>query len=94
MEHTGFEEKISRVFSLEIQRLADEIAWVDKRLLEIDGDSSDEAIAERMLLRALRNHLINDLRELGGFSGDPYLFELESETLTGAEAVDEAYGYS
>lgn len=94
MSSDALEEKISRIFSREIQRISDEIAWVDRRLYEIRGDSSDEAQVERILLQALRAHLVRDLRELGGFSGDPYLFMGVEERAPGAEARNEAYSYS
>ncbi|MCE4622201.1 MAG: hypothetical protein F7B19_02665 [Desulfurococcales archaeon] len=94
MEYNGFDEKIGRVFSLEIQRIVDEIAWIDKRLLELEGDESDEARVEKILLMSLRSHLISDLRELGGFSGDPYLFGLEPVSVASGESAEEAYSYS
>ena len=89
-----FEEKVSSVFSREIQRLVDEIAWVDRRLLELGEDDSEEARIERILLRSLRNHLVNDLRELGGFSGDPYLYGVPVAEVVEASGMEEATGYS
>lgn len=94
MEYSRLDEQINRVFSHEIQRIADEIAWIDKRLLELEGDQSDEARIEKILLSSLRSHLVSDLRELGGFSGDPYLFGLESQAPAKSEQAEEAYGYS
>jgi len=82
-------EKIESIFSREIEKLVDRITWIDSRLASL-GDSEEDQI-ERILLSALRKHLIADLRELGGFSGDPYLFELSEEapgsTITGEDAV-------
>jgi len=66
-------ERITSIFEREIRKLVDEIAAIDLRLSQL-GDSEEDQI-ERTLLLALRRHLVNDLRELGGFSGDPYLYE-------------------
>ncbi len=49
----------------EIERIVNEIAWIDGRLLELDD--SEEAEVERKLLLALRRHLMRDLYELAGF---------------------------
>ena len=91
MKEDILDERISRIFSWEIQRLVDEISWVDKRLAELD-ESNDEERVERILLEALRRHLIADLRELGGFSGDPYLYMrpygAEHEGVYGAGTVE------
>ncbi len=72
LESVTFEEKITRVFSAEIQRIVDEIMWIDKRLALMGDD--EESRAEKILLKALRKHLVEDLRALGGFTGDPYLY--------------------
>ncbi|MCE4619962.1 MAG: hypothetical protein F7C33_02960 [Desulfurococcales archaeon] len=91
MKEAILDERISRIFSWEIQRLVDEISWVDKRLAELD-ENNDEGRVERILLEALRRHLIADLRELGGFSGDPYLYigpyNMEHEQVQGAGTVE------
>lgn len=91
MSSSVIDEKVSRIFSYEIQRIVDEIAWVDRRLAELGDD--DESRAERILLEALRRHLINDLRELGGFSGDPYMY-VEPVGDEAREARDFAVAFS
>ncbi len=73
MAYDPLASRISRIFAREIEKLVDEIYWVDSRLAELGDD--DESMAERIILNALRKHLVNDLRALGGFSGDPYLFD-------------------
>jgi len=81
-------ERINSVFDREIRRLVAEIAWVDDRLASL-GDSEEDEI-ERTLLRALRRHLMSELRELSGFAGDPFvLMEAEDqvETYTSEETL-------
>lgn len=84
-------EKINSVFAREIERIVERIAWIDARLAQL-GDTEEDEI-ERILLGALRRHLVSDLRELGGFSGDPFLFEPPREDVPVA-GVEEAVSYS
>ncbi len=49
----------------EINKIVNEIAWIDARLLQLDD--SDEGETERRLLVILRKHLVKDLYELAGF---------------------------
>jgi len=88
-------EKINSIFAREIEKIVGRIQWIDMRLASL-GDSEEDQV-ERILLSALRRHLIDDLRELGGFSGDPYLFDLpagpETVTATGVSS-EEALSYS
>ncbi len=90
MAPDALSERIASVFEREIRRLVDEIASIDARLAEL-GDSEEDEI-ERTLLSALRRHLINDLRELGGFSGDPFLFEVALEESLAARPAARASG--
>ena len=64
----SFEANLSSLISREIDRLVDEIAWIDSRLLELG--KSDEELVERKLLKILRRHLMKDLYELVGFVWD------------------------
>jgi len=85
-------EKIESIFAREIEKLVDRITWIDSRLASL-GDSEEDQI-EKILLGALRKHLIADLRELGGFSGDPYLFEFNEEAPGSTVAGEDAVSYS
>lgn len=77
MAYDVFAERIESVFDREIRRLVNEIANIDSRLAQL-GESEEDKI-ERILLQALRRHLIEDLRELAGFSGDPYILDTGGE---------------
>ncbi len=77
MAYDVLSERIESVFDREIRRLVNEISWIDARLATL-GDGEEDRI-EKILLEALRRHLLSDLREMAGFSGDPYL-------ITGEEA--------
>ncbi len=78
MDHDILAERIESVFDREIRRLVNEIALIDSRLAQL-GDTEEDEI-ERILLRALRKHLVGDLRELAGFHGDPYILGFEERT--------------
>jgi hypothetical protein len=60
-----FEESLNSVIENEIERLVNQIAWIDGRLLDLDD--TEEDTAERKLLLILRRHLMKDLYELAGF---------------------------
>lgn len=94
MEQRLVDERISMVFSREIQRLVDEIAWVDRRLYELEGDESEEARVEVILLRTLRDHLVSDLKELGGFGGGLEWEKVPSISSVGVDGREDALGYS
>ncbi len=66
--HTGLEARINSIINREVDRLVNEIAWIDSRLLEL-GESDEDEI-EKKLLRILRRHLMHDLYELVGFVWD------------------------
>lgn len=74
-----FEASLSHIINAEIEKLVDEIAWIDSRLLELGDD--DESRIERKLLTVLRRHLLRDLYDLAGFVWD----EAEPETHEEAE---------
>jgi hypothetical protein len=63
-----FQTHMSALIDREIERLVEQIAWIDGRLLELDN--SEESEAERKLLMILRRHLMKDLYELAGFVWD------------------------
>ncbi|MCE4624431.1 MAG: hypothetical protein F7C35_01015 [Desulfurococcales archaeon] len=63
-----FESALNSLIDREIERLVNEIAWIDGRLLELGDDEESEV--ERKLLRILRRHLMKDLYELAGFVWD------------------------
>ena len=63
-----FESALNSLIDREIERLVNEIAWIDGRLLELGNDEESEV--ERKLLRILRRHLMKDLYELAGFVWD------------------------
>ncbi len=64
----NIDSRVNTLIEAEINKLVDEIAWIDSRLLELDN--SDESNAERKLLLILRKHLVKDLYELSGFVYD------------------------
>lgn len=89
MAYDVLAERIESVFDREIRRLVNEISWIDSRLAGL-GDGEEDRI-ERILLEALRRHLLRDLREMAGFSGDPYLVageEAPRATLEGGVEVE------
>lgn len=67
MSH-NIDSRVNSLIEAEINKLVDEIAWIDSRLLELDN--TDESNAERKLLLILRKHLVKDLYELSGFVYD------------------------
>ncbi|MEB3845261.1 MAG: hypothetical protein LRS48_06265 [Desulfurococcales archaeon] len=67
MSH-NIDSRVNSLIEAEINKLVDEIAWIDSRLLELDN--TDESNAERKLLLILRKHLVKDLYELSGFIYD------------------------
>jgi len=64
----NIDSRVNSLIEAEINKLVDEIAWIDSRLLELDN--TDESNAERKLLLILRKHLVKDLYELSGFVYD------------------------
>lgn len=62
------QESINRIIDAEIEKLVNEIAWIDARILELGED--DESIIEKKLLQVLRRHLMRDLYTLAGFVWD------------------------
>jgi len=64
----NIDSRVNSLIEAEINKLVDEIAWIDSRLLELDN--TDESNAERKLLLILRKHLVKDLYELSGFIYD------------------------
>ena len=60
--------KIDSVLEREVRNIVEEIVFIDKRLAEL-GDG-DEDMAEKIVLRILRRHLVSDLREIAGFTGE------------------------
>ncbi len=75
---------VDSFISAEINKLVDEIAWIDKRLVELENSEEDEA--ERRLLIILRKHLVKDLYELSGFIYSDNTEE-ESENFNETETV-------
>ena len=65
MASLEFESGVNSIIASEINKLVDEIAWIDSRLASLDN--SEESEAERKLLTILRKHLVKDLYELSGF---------------------------
>lgn len=56
------EPRLSFLLAEQAQKIAAEIDWIDKRLLEL-GDSEEDRV-EAIVLRALRRHLMRELREI------------------------------
>jgi len=62
------DHRIDGFLEREISRIVEEIAFIDMRLMEL-GDGEEDR-AEAILLRILRRHLLEDLREIAGFTGE------------------------
>ena len=76
----AFEASLAHIINTEIEKLVNEIAWIDSRLLELGDD--DESRIEKKLLTALRRHLLRDLYDLAGFVWDeagPEALEMKEE---------------
>ena len=80
------DHKIDGMLEREVSKLVEEITFIDRRLAEL-GDGEEDR-AERILLKILRNYLVNDLREIAGFSSDyGYSAKTDVEAVAGSEAV-------
>lgn len=73
-----FHESVNRIIDSEIEKLVNEIAWIDARILELGDD--DESAIEKKLLQILRKHLMRDLYTLAGFVWDEEEVEYEEHT--------------
>lgn len=82
-----FESSFGTLVEREIERLVDEIAWIDARLLELG--ENDEDLVEKKLLKILRRHLMKDLYELAGFVWEEPSIE-ESETAIHSTVLEHA----
>ncbi|MCE4601969.1 MAG: hypothetical protein F7B18_02170 [Desulfurococcales archaeon] len=80
------DHKIDGMLEREVSKLVEEITFIDRRLAEL-GDGEEDR-AERILLKILRNYLVNDLREIAGFSSDyGYNAKTDVEAVASSEAV-------
>jgi len=85
---TTFEYRLHNLVNREVERLVNEIAWIDSRLLELGETDEDEV--EKRLLKILRKHLMRDLYELVGFVWDEYEEPAEEETYIESQTLEYA----
>jgi hypothetical protein len=82
------EQSINGVLESEVNRLVNEIAWIDGRIADL-GDG-EEDLVEKKLLKILRRHLMRDLYEIVGFVWEGESGESESVEIASVEGVGRA----
>ncbi len=64
----SLEFHVERLLKEQLSYMLEELGYVDARLLELRWRSDDDSRIESLVLRAYRDHLIEDLEELLGYA--------------------------